>query len=665
MNFTSVLIANRGEIACRLIDACKALGLRTVAVYSNADRVAPHVLAADSAVHIGESEAAQSYLNGAKIIAAAKRTGAEAIHPGYGFLAENPEFAQACSDAGLVFVGPSPKNIRLMGSKIAAKAAAVAVNVPVVPGYYGESQSEDLLLAEAQKIGTPLLIKASAGGGGCGMRQVHDLAYFTTELTSARTEAEAAFGDGRVLLETYVGNARHIEVQILADSMGNVLHLFERDCSLQRNHQKVIEEAPAPNLTPEVRADLLESAVRLSAGIGYDSAGTIEYLFNTATGDYYFLEMNTRLQVEHPVTEAVTGIDIAQWQLRVARGEALPFTQDDIKCNGWSIEARIAAEDPANGYRPEIGLITGYTEPDMPGLRVDSGVCAGNTVSHYYDSMLAKLISFAPDRVSAIRLLDRGLERFHITGPGSNIAFSRDLLEIPEFVAVTHNTAALRTTFPDGWSAPSTTPQQLAEAVLGRFLAQASSPSPNPWMALGGWRITEPSGRRGAAIYHVANSDARIEGSAGAYTITLPQQTPFEVRNAALTGGTLCYENDGLRHTTRVRIDRNTVTLHGKNGQIALDVLARDAILQEANDTGGGPGNQVLAPMPSQVSEILSNIGDRVNSGDPVIVIEAMKLLQTLTAPCDGTINQINFVAGESVDSGTVLVEIKPNHPEE
>jgi acetyl-CoA carboxylase biotin carboxylase subunit len=665
MSFTSVLIANRGEIACRLIQACKELGLRTVAVYSDADRVAPHVLAADSAVHIGESEAAQSYLNGVKIIAAAKRTGAEAIHPGYGFLAENPEFAQACSDAGLVFVGPSPKNIRLMGSKIAAKTAAVAANIPVVPGYYGESQSADLLLVEAQKIGIPLLIKASAGGGGRGMRQVHDLANFATELAAARAEAEAAFGDGHVLLETYIGNARHIEVQILADGMGNVLHLFERDCSLQRNHQKVIEEAPAPNLTPEVRANLLESAVRLSAAIGYDSVGTIEYLLNASTGDYYFLEMNTRLQVEHPVTEAVTGIDIGQWQLRVARGEALPFIQDDIKCNGWSIEARIAAEDPANDYRPEIGLITGYTEPNMPGLRVDSGVCAGNTVSHYYDSMLAKLISFGPDRVSAIGLLDRGLERFQITGPGSNIAFLRDLLQIPEFVEGSHNTAALQTTYPNGWSKPSTTPQQLIEAILGRFLAQANSPAPNPWMALGGWRITEPSGRLGSAIYLLANGEGRIEGRAGTYTIILPDQRPLKVNNATLTGETLCYESDDLLHRTTVHIECSTVTLYGKNGQIALDVLARDDLLQEANDTRAETGNQVLAPMPGQVSEILSDIGDRVKAGDPVVVIEAMKLLQTLTAPCDGTINQINFSAGESVDSGAVLVKIQPNHPEE
>ncbi|WP_456385657.1 acetyl/propionyl/methylcrotonyl-CoA carboxylase subunit alpha [Profundibacter sp.] len=665
MSFDTVLIANRGEIACRLIDACKGLGLRTVAVYSDADRGAAHVEAADSAVHIGASEAALSYLDGAKIIAAAQRTGAGAIHPGYGFLAENAGFAQACEDAGLTFIGPSPENILLMGSKIAAKGAAVAAKVPVVPGYYGNDQSEDILLAEAKKIGTPLLIKASAGGGGRGMRQVHDLANFTAELKLARAEALSAFGDDKVLLERYVGTARHIEVQILADKHGNVRHLYERDCSLQRNHQKVIEEAPAPNLAPEIRAHLLESAVRLTAGIGYDSAGTVEYLFDAATGEYYFLEMNTRLQVEHPVTEAITGIDIAQWQIRAAGGEVLPFAQEDIPCNGWSIEARIAAEDPANGYRPEIGLITAYDEPREAGLRVDSGIRAGSTVSHYYDSMLAKLISAAPDRTSAIRLLDRGLEGFHIAGPGNNIAFLRDLLELPEFVEGSHSTAALGTTYPDGWAAASPTPLQQAEAVLGRFLTQAKPTSESPWSALGAWRITEPAGRSGASIYQIDGEDAHVSGRNGTYTVALSDQTPIEMNNASLTGDTLCFEVDGLRHTTDVQIDAHTVTLHGADGRVAIEVLASDGILQAASEVDLGGGNQVVSPMPGQVIEIMTKVGAEVSVGDPVVVIEAMKLMQTLTAPCDGTVSQINFAPTESVEAGAVLVAIEPNETEE
>ena len=661
MNLSTVLIANRGELALRLIHACQGLGLRAVAVYSDADRDAPHVMQADSAVHIGPSEAAQSYLDGAKIIAAANRVGAGAIHPGYGFLAENAEFAQACGDAGLTFVGPSPENIRLMGSKISAKAAAVAASVPVVPGYYGDDQSDDLLLAEAHKIGTPLLIKASAGGGGRGMRQVHDLASFATELTSARAEAEAAFGDGQVLLERYVGTARHIEVQILADTHGNVLHLFERDCSLQRNHQKVIEEAPAPNLDAGIRAQLLESAVRLTAGIGYDSAGTIEYLLDAAAGKYYFLEMNTRLQVEHPVTEAVTGIDIAQWQIRAAGGEVLAFSQDDISCTGWSIEARIAAEDPANGYRPEIGKITGYSAPKADGLRVDSGVRQGSTVSHYYDSMLAKLIAHAPDRASAIRLLDRGLEYFHIAGPGTNIAFLRDLLELPDFVEGSHSTAAIRQAYPDGWTAPTPTPQQQAEAVLARLLATKPTGS-DPWSTLGAWRITEAAGRFGAAHYLLGDVHAQIDGRGGQYNVTLPDNPPFVMGNASLIDGTLCYEIDGIRHRADVQIDGDTVTLLG--ARLAIAVQTRDGFLQSGNDAALGSGNQVTAPMPGQVSEVIAKVGDTVTAGQSVVVIEAMKLLQTLPAPCAGTVSKINFSAGENVDSGAVLVVIKPNKTE-
>ena len=659
MNFSTVLIANRGEIALRLVQACQGLGLRAVAVYSDADRDAPYVVQADSAVHIGPAEAAQSYLDGSKIIAAAQRAGAEAIHPGYGFLAENAEFAQACADAGLVFVGPSPENIRLMGSKIAAKAAAVAAKVPVVPGYYGTDQSEALLLAEAQKIGVPLLIKASAGGGGRGMRQVHDLANFAAELTAARAEAEAAFGDGQVLLERYVGTARHIEVQILADRQGNVRHLFERDCSLQRNHQKVIEEAPAPNLAPDIRQSLLDSAVRLTAGIGYDSAGTIEYLFDSNTGEYYFLEMNTRLQVEHPVTEAVTGIDIAQWQLRVAGGEALPFAQDDIHCTGWSIEARIAAEDPANGYRPEIGEITAYHAPEMPDLRVDSGVRAGSTVSHYYDSMLAKLISAAPDRDSAIRLLDRGLEGFHIAGPGTNISFLRDLLKMPAFTQGTHNTAAIEATYPQGWQAPTATPLQQSEAVLARLLTM-EKPSADPWASLGAWRVTERADRRGGALFLLEGENAHIQGRGGDYSITLQDHAPIELTKATLVKGALSYETNGLRSTVNVQIDGDTVTLHGNSGCISIEVLTIDGNLLSGSDASAGAGNQVVAPMPGLVSDVIAKVGDTVTAGQPLIVLEAMKLLQTLTAPCDGTVSHINFLAGEIVDSGAVLVSIEP-----
>lgn len=660
MKFSSVLIANRGEIAVRLVRACQGLGLRAIAVYSDADRDAPHVIAADAAVHIGPAEAARSYLDGARIIAAAKQAGAQAIHPGYGFLAENAGFAQACADAGLVFVGPSPENIALMGSKIAAKAAAAAANVRVVPGYYGDDQSDAHLLAEAHIVGVPLLIKASAGGGGRGMRQVHDLAEFTAELTAARAEAVAAFGDGQVLLERYIGAARHIEVQILADQQGNVRHLFERDCSLQRNHQKVIEEAPAPRLAADIRASLLDSAVRLTKGIGYDSAGTVEFLLDADTGEYYFLEMNTRLQVEHPVTEAVTGIDIAAWQLRAAGGEALPFAQDDITCTGWAIEARIAAEDPANNYRPEIGKITSYAAPDMPGLRVDSGVCAGSTVSHYYDSMLAKLISSAPDRASAIRLLEQGLAKYRITGPGTNIAFLRDLLALPDFVAGTHGTASLGAAYRDGWRAPMPGPHQQAEAVLTRFLAQNDGGGSDPWTALEAWRVTELSGRRGAAFYRIDGNNARVEGRDGRHIVTLPDLAPIEMDNAALRDDTLSYETGGMRRSVRTDIDGDAVTLDGETGRATFNVLDSDGIIQAAGESALDGGNLVSAPMPGLVSDVLVRPGDAVTAGQPVLVIDAMKLLQTLTAPCAGVIVQINYAAGESVDMDAVLITIDP-----
>ena len=431
MNFSTVLIANRGEIALRLVRACHSLGLRAVAVYSDVDRDAPHVIAADKAVHIGPPEAAQSYLDGDRIIAAAKQAGAQAIHPGYGFLAENADFAQACADAGLIFVGPSPDKIALMGSKIAAKAAAVAANVPVVPGYYGQDQSDDRLLAEARIIGVPLLIKASAGGGGRGMRQVHDLATFAAELAAARAEAEAAFGDGQVLLERFVGAARHIEVQILADNVGNVRHLFERDCSLQRNHQKVIEEAPAPQLAPDIRASLLDSAVRLTEGIGYDSAGTVEFLVDSDTGEYFFLEMNTRLQVEHTITEAITGIDLVNEQIRIASGGGLSMTQEDIRFQGHAIECRINAEDP-NTFVPSPGTITHYHPPGGLGVRVDSGVYQGYKIPPYYDSLIGKLIVHGRTRVECMMRLRRALDEFVVDGINTTIPLFRDLLANPD-----------------------------------------------------------------------------------------------------------------------------------------------------------------------------------------------------------------------------------------
>ena len=660
MKIKSVLIANRGEIALRIINACHKIGLRAVAVYSDADRDAPFVEAADIAVHIGPSEAVKSYLDGDKIIAAAKRTGADAVHPGYGFLAENATFAADCIAAGLVFVGPSPENIRLMGSKIAAKAAAVAAKVPVVPGYYGDDQSEVILAAEAALIGTPLLIKASAGGGGRGMRLVDDLQNFSTELDQARREAKAAFGDDKVLLERFVATARHIEVQILADRHGNVRHLFERDCSLQRNHQKVIEEAPAPNLAPEIREKLLESAVRLSSDIAYDSAGTIEYLLDDSTGEFYFLEMNTRLQVEHPVSELITGIDIVEWQLRSAGGAALPFSQADISCTGWAIEARLAAEDPANNYAPETGLIVGYVEPKFDGLRVDSGVRAGSQISPYYDSLLAKIISYGTDRKTAIRRLRRGLDGMEITGVGTNIGFLDDLLNSDVFASGEHSTASISALYPDGWATSLPTAQHQAEAVLVRHLSLEPPQGPSVWQSLGGWRVTEPSGRAGAAIYQLGDAQVHISGRNGVYSISLPDHPTISLTHAGVTGSELQYELDGLRHSLQVRVNGKTVTLLGDGGQHGIDVLTLTEAAQNQTAQPKNAGNIVVAPMPSVVAEVLVKVGDTVTAGQGIIVVEAMKLMLTLNAPCTGTIQEILCSTGEIVESGAVLSTIEP-----
>ena len=660
MKITTVLVANRGEIALRIIRACHKTELRAIAVYSDADRNAPYVAAADVAVHIGASEAAKSYLDGDKIIEAAKRTGADAVHPGYGFLAENATFAAACRNAGLVFVGPSPESIELMGSKIAAKAAAVAANVPVVPGYYGNDQSDEVLAREAAIISTPLLIKASAGGGGRGMRLVHDLVNFANELDSARREAVSAFGDDKVLLERYVGNARHIEVQILADGAGNVRHLFERDCSLQRNHQKVIEEAPAPNLAAHVRKKLLDSAVRLTESIAYDSAGTVEYLLDDDTGAFYFLEMNTRLQVEHPVTEAVTGIDIVEWQLRVAGGETLPFAQSDITCTGWSIEARIAAEDPANGYAPETGIINGYVEPTIDDVRIDSGVHVGGQISHYYDSMLAKVISAGRDRATAIRKLKRGLDGMEINGVGTNIGFLSDLLGTVEFTMGTHTTASIGSLYPDGWQPPQITPRHQGEAVLAMLLHDNKDTNQSPWSTLGSWRITEASGRRGAAVFHLDDMQVSISGRLGEYVVEIPEHPAFTTKNATLDGAGLQYEIDGIRRNLTAIISGTTVTLHDETGRYMVDVLTGVEAMQNRTAVHAGEGNTVFAPMPGLVSEVLVAVGDKVHAGQSVVVIEAMKLLQTLPAPCAGIIAKISYVAGESVDSGAILTTIEP-----
>lgn len=498
-NLRKLLVANRGEIAVRIFRACREIDLPTVAVYSEPDAGAPHVALADEALCIGPGPASESYRRPAALLDAARQTGADALHPGYGFLSENADFAQACEEAGLTFVGPPSDVIRLLGDKSRAKRLMLEAGVPTVPGYNDEDQSDARLQAEAAQIGVPLLIKAAAGGGGRGMRVVSDLAVFAAELDEARREARAAFGDDRVLLERYIERSRHIEVQIFGDSQGNVVHLFERECSIQRRHQKIIEESPSPILTPALRARITEAAVLAGKAAGYVNAGTVEFLFEERPdGDhrFYFLEVNTRLQVEHPVTETLTGLDLVKLQLRIAGGEPLPFTQEEITVSGHALETRIYAEDPTTGFLPSLGRLEQWLPPVAPWVRVDSGVERGDEVSPYYDPMLAKLIVRGETRAEAVARMERALREFHVLGVQTNIAYLIAILQNPTFREGALSTRFLAEQFPS-WAPPPTIPNEIllalaAEALLPRAAASVAPPGDgdpySPWRQTTGWR---------------------------------------------------------------------------------------------------------------------------------------------------------------------------------
>jgi len=666
MSFDTVLIANRGEIAVRIIAACQALDLKTVAVYSEADRNAKYVSHADSAVYIGPSEAALSYLDKDALIKAARQSEAGAIHPGYGFLAENEEFASACCDAGLVFIGPKPDVIGKMGSKIDAKTIAAAAGVPVVPGYHGDDQSDDVLTEAAAEIGVPLMIKASAGGGGRGMRLVDNLDHFQEQLSMARQEADAVFGDPAVLLERYVGQARHVEVQVLCDEQGNCLHLFDRDCSLQRHHQKIIEEAPAPNLPDAVREEMYQASLSLCREIGYTGAGTVEFMYEPAREAVYFLEMNTRLQVEHPVTEKITGIDLVAWQLKIALGEPLPMTQDDIHISGCAIEARVAAENPAENYRPETGRITLYEEPDGEGIRVDSGVVSDGYVSHYYDSMIAKVIASADNRVAAIRRLGKALSRYRIAGPVTNIPFLRDILELPDFKDVLHHTGTLESAFDEGWSSPETPEQDLKLAALAAFLITASDKDNSPWRSVGGWRVTELSGRTGSSYLSVQDESGdltvmRIEGRQEEYRVTADgdDAKSLVARNAVLRDGTMTGEIDGLRFTADVRRAGKAVFFQLMGRQTVITPLTPEQRYLGRLEESGAGGNRLHAPMPGLITDILVEKGQVVEAGETLIVFEAMKLMQKLTSPSSGTVQDIHYEVGDTPEKDALLLSLE------
>ena len=619
---SSLLIANRGEIARRVIRTARRLGIRTVAVYSEADARAPHVREADAAVCIGPAPAAESYLRADVILAAAKAEGAEAIHPGYGFLAESAAFAEAVRAAGLVWVGPPPAAIRAMGLKDASKRLMAEAGVPVTPGYLGEDQSEATLKSEADRIGYPVLIKAVAGGGGKGMRKVEAATEFDAALKSARREAKAAFGDDRMLLETYVSRPRHIEVQVFGDASGQVVHLYERDCSLQRRHQKVIEEAPAPDMDPEVRAAVCGAAVRAAQAVSYVGAGTVEFIADASDGlradRIWFMEMNTRLQVEHPVTEAVTGVDLVEWQLRVASGEPLPLGQQQIRIDGHAIEARLYAENPATGFLPSTGPLTIFRLPEA-GVRIDGGVQEGGEITPFYDPMIAKLIAHAPSRAVAAGVLAQACAAVEVWPVKTNAGFLARCLEHPDFARGAVDTAFIETRL-DALVPPAEPSPAVLAAAAAATLAAARAGEPSPWTALTGFRLS------GAACRRVT-----LQRDGVAIAVEADEARPD--LPTARAGAMLLVFDHGL-----------AFAFGGSAGGAG-------------EDTGSGDG-VVRSPMPGRIVAVQAAAGQAVSRGQPLVTLEAMKMEHLLVAPFDAVVAEVNAEAGAQVSEGAILVRL-------
>jgi 3-methylcrotonyl-CoA carboxylase alpha subunit len=662
--FKSLLIANRGEIACRIIRTARAMGLKTIAVFSEADTDAPFVRQADDSRLIGPAPARDSYLVIEKIIAAAQETGAEAIHPGYGFLSERAEFAEACAAVGIIFVGPPPSAIRAMGLKDAAKALVEKAGVPVVPGYHGERQEPDFLRRKADAVGYPVLIKAVAGGGGKGMKRVDKAAEFEVSLASAKREAKGAFGDERVLVEKYVEAPRHVEMQVFADRHGNVVHLFERDCSLQRRHQKVIEEAPAPGMTAEVRAAMGKAATEAARVVGYEGAGTVEFIADGRGGlksdRFYFMEMNTRLQVEHPVTEAITGLDLVELQLRVAAGEKLPFSQADIKPKGHAVEARLYAEDPEKRFLPSTGRLFALKFPSADGIRIDTGVEEGGEVTPFYDPMIAKVIAHAPTRLAALDKLAAALGDTLVAGPKTNVAFLKKLCEAPGFRAGTFDTGFID----QNLEALGAAAQPVdAEAVRLGALALVN----DLWAAhFDGRDPTRPD-----ADSPWDNFDAFQLGPARRQTLKLvvdnkPQAVEFVWGEPAARfegiGLTAVFGGGRTTYARFLREDRRQFVRAGRRLIVLRDgrqtsIVVEDpfpADIEHLDDAGG----VVTSPMHGKLIQLLVKPGDKVKKGERVAVVEAMKMEHALLAPQDGTVSEIAAEAGAQVKEGARLMVI-------
>ena len=663
--FRKILIANRGEIACRVIKTAKRLGIRSVAVYSQADRGARHVSLADEAYLLGPAPSEESYLRGDCLIDIAKRTGAQAIHPGYGFLSENADFAEKVAAARLTFVGPPPDAIRSMGEKDAAKRLMEKAGVPVVPGYHGEAQNDEVLAQEADKIGYPVLIKAVAGGGGKGMRRVDEPGGFSGALAGARREAAASFGDDRVLIEKYLEKPRHIEFQIFADAHGNCVHLFERDCSLQRRQQKVIEEAPAPGMTDTLREKMGKAAVSAAKAIGYAGAGTVEFIADTKRGldaeQFYFIEMNTRLQVEHPVTEMITGLDLVEWQLRVAAGETLPLDQRGLGMNGHAVEARVYAEDPEREFMPATGVVTHLRIPaEGEGVRIDLGLEEGEAVTPYYDPMVAKVIAWAPERATALARLGAALETFELEGCITNVSFLRALVGHPECLDAAVDTGFIARHLDDLSAKAPAQKEALVIAALHQLLPEKTAvrrADPfSPWARCHGWRLW--GGAR--QFLHISSAEDLHEVAA---TFRPDGSIGLELQ------GWHCRVASFRREGSRVRVDLGerilTGGVIGEAGKVTVFLKGAayrfglpDQLAGEAESAS--PDDRVVAPLPGKVSAVKVAVGDKLRAGQPLVLLEAMKMEHTLVAPRDGSVERIDCSEGELVEEGTALVLLGP-----